>query len=120
MNKVAFKNTDDGNCFKIKESGQATLFSSPDNTKFYSLFKRKLTKYLENTECVSNYELIDFTLREGFRPLHLKEIIKELYVLKKVRIFVGDIENVSDSRKWGISESPKKETIIKWTKDEKN
>ncbi|WP_170150666.1 three-Cys-motif partner protein TcmP [Marinifilum flexuosum] len=120
MNKVAFKNTDDGKCFKVKESSQTSLFSNHENTRFHSLFRKKLIKYLESEEVVTNSAAIDFTIREGFRPMHLKEVIKELYVLKKVRIFVENNKTVSDSRKWGISESPKKETIIKWTQDEKN
>ena len=120
MNKIAFKNTHDGSCNKINLDNQNTLFPTNEYTQFYSLFKNKLIDYIQENMRVSNYNLIEYTIREGFLPKDTKYILKELTESKKVSIFTPNNEIIYDNRKWAISDNPTKDTVIKWTEDEKD
>ena len=118
MNKIAFKITTDGNCLKVKENYQNSLFPTNEATLFYSLFRKKLIEFIETKVIVSNIELLDYAIRECFLPKDVKQILRELIDLKKVSIFTQNNEKIIDSRKWAISDQPKDETVIKWTTDE--
>jgi len=120
MNKIAFKNTSDGNCIKLVENNQNSLFSTNEATLFYFLFKKKIIQFIEEKKKVTNSEIIDFTIRECFLPKDVKQILKELIISKKVSIFTSKNEIIKDSRKWAISDEPKIETIIKWNDYEQN
>ncbi|MGQ7868070.1 three-Cys-motif partner protein TcmP [Sunxiuqinia sp. sy24] len=120
MNKIAFKTTSDGNCLKVNESLQNSLFATNESTLFHSLFRKKLIEFIKNKKKVSNIALLDFAIRECFLPKDVKQIVKELINLKKVSIFTLNNNRILDSRKWAISDQPKDETVIKWNTDEEN
>lgn len=120
MNKIAFKNTTDGNCLKVNENYQTSLFPTNEATLFHSLFKKKLIQFIEENKRVTNIEIIDYAIRECFLPKDVKQILKELIISKKVSIFTSKNEIIEDSRKWAISDEPKIEPVIKWKDYEKN
>lgn len=66
--------------FDIKEDlgkAQLLLFENKRLTKL-ELFTQKLRNYILSKDEISNLELYDFTLNEGFVDRHAKEIVKQL------------------------------------------
>lgn len=117
MNQIANKYTEDGSSFKVNQISQHSLFENNEVSEFYNQFKSRLIRFLESEKVISNYELIDFTIRECFIPKNAKAIIKQLVDSKKVTIFERD-EEIKNQQKWAISVDPKYETFIKWNSNE--
>jgi len=117
MNQIANKYTEDGSSFKVNQISQHSLFENNEVSEFYNKFKSRLINFLKSEKVISNYELIDFTIRECFIPKNAKAIIKQLVDSKKVTIFEHD-EEIKNQQKWAISVDPKHETFIKWNSNE--
>ncbi len=119
MNQVAFKYSDDGNVVKVKELGQESFFSASEVSMYSLTFKEKIITILKSGT-VSNIDIVDFSIKEGFLPKHIRKILVELLELNKIKFF--DIKNleVIDKRKLYIAEVIKEIRTIKWIENESN
>ncbi len=115
MNKIAFRNTDNGSSVIVKHKDQNFLFGSDEGSSFYDDFREKLKEFIRDRE-VSNYDIVDFTIKNCCLPKHAKQELKKLYDLKKIKVFDENDIELSNSQKWNIADELKKETIFKWQK----
>lgn len=77
FNKIIFKKAEDGVCINIGKEGCKTLFGT-EGTKLFDEFANKLVKKLNEKRILSNYEIIDYSITEGFLPKHAKLIMQKL------------------------------------------
>jgi len=117
MNQIAFKVTGDGTKFKVKEKGQASLFPINEVSSIYTEFIDKLINRLQ-IKNMTNKEIVDFSISECCLPIHAKKELKNLYDLKKIKIFDNNHDEIKDTRKWNIANEVKIVTVFKWQKNE--
>ena len=85
MNKIAFKLTPDGENIKNKPTGQIDLFGTPETYSFFQQFEKKFEDIISKGG-ITNKEIIDFTIREGFLPKDAKEILKVMSKNKVIEV----------------------------------
>jgi len=114
MNKTVLRLTDDGNVIKVKDANQMGLFSSAKITDTYRLLCLNVEHLIRHREQVgiTNAELVDFVIRQGYLPKHAKEIVKKLVGQGRVKVVTGNNEPVKSSQDWNIAEKIFKTTII--------
>lgn len=113
MNKVAFKNTNEGNKIITKTKGMDSIFSVNEVSSVYRDFSLGIEKQLK-IRGLSNKKIVDFTIRNCFLPSHAKEVLTKLYSDGKIAVFDEFGKELSDKRKWNIAENITKTTIFKW------
>ncbi|NOR44257.1 MAG: three-Cys-motif partner protein TcmP [Candidatus Delongbacteria bacterium] len=113
MNKIAIKMTDDGSTVKIKAQNQKSLFGVEESTKF-DLFTQRIIKLLENQKNMSNGEIIEYTIREGYTPKYVYKIMVELFDKSKIKVYDSDGKEVISKKQWNIAEKITKEIYFKW------
>ena len=113
MNKVVFNNSDDGNRLKVKNMYQESLFEPEASSLFYNDFKSNL-KSLIKQKNITNSEIVDFTIQEGFLPRHAKAELIELHNRGLIKIFNESNREITDKRRWNIAENIYATTILKW------
>ncbi|WP_298367597.1 three-Cys-motif partner protein TcmP [uncultured Lutibacter sp.] len=117
MNKVATKNTIDGNSVKVKEQNLLSLFDESREeieSSFLSSYKKGLIEKLKLTP-LTNKEIVDFTIEEGFLPKQAKKILSELYNNKKIVVIDKKGELINSKLQWNIAEKIKIHTSFKWS-----
>lgn len=114
MNKIALKETTDGTRKMANKPDQISLFDVSYKSKKFLKYKKILTDKLKLAQQISNQDIVELTICEGFLPKHAKEILKELYAEKKIKVFDNSLIEISNSNKWAIAESPKKITCFNW------
>jgi hypothetical protein len=116
MNKTVLGLTDDGTVINVKEVNQPNLFSSEEITLTYNLLSQNIAQLIEQRGRVgiTNKELVDFVIRQGYLPKHAKEIVKKLVGQGRVKVVTGNNEPVKRSQDWNIAEKITKPTIILW------
>ena len=119
MNRVAFGLSEDGNVIKMNFRDQDSFFDASEVSKQSLTFSELLSKTLENGD-VTNYEILDFAIEEGFLPKHAKSIIENLIESGKIKVYNTTGDEVNNKQKWYISESPKAMTNFKWNNNETN
>jgi len=118
MNRIAFKNTDDGNRVIVKDAGMNSFFKPNEISSSYDVFKEKLIIFVKEKERTNN-EIVEFTIRNCYLPTHAKEELAKLYNSKKLLIYDSDYNQITDKRKWNIADAITKKTIFKWIDNEK-
>lgn len=116
MNKVASKNTVDGNSINVKEQGLLSLFDGSKEeieSSFYNDYKIELIKKLKSG-ILSNDDIVDFTIEECFLPKHAKKIISELYDEGKIIVTNENGEEIIRKQKWNIAEKINTRTLFRW------
>ncbi|MCD4833863.1 MAG: three-Cys-motif partner protein TcmP [Bacteroidales bacterium] len=113
MNKILIKNTDDGSTVNVKDLNQSRIFSSYEASTYFDDFKSRFLSYLKEKSELTNEEICDFTIREGFAPKQVKKIIKEQYDKKKLQVFSTSDEEITNSSKWRIADDIKEITKFK-------
>lgn len=116
MNKVATKNTIDGNSVKVKEQNSLSLFDNCNEeieSSFLSNYKKGLIEKLK-LKTLTNKEIVDFTIEECFLPKQAKKILSELYDSKKIIITNKRGELINSKLKWNIAEKVTIRTFFKW------
>ncbi len=116
MNKVAAKNTVDGNSVNVKEQQLLSLFDKSNEeieSSFYSDYKEKLIKKLKS-EILSNEDIVSFTIEKCFLPKHAKKIITELFDSKRIIVTNESGDEIGNRQKWNIAEKINKLTLFKW------
>lgn len=103
MNKIIFKSSEDGVCIKIGKEKCKTLFGI-EETPDFKRFNKHLNKIFSEKKILSNHEIIDLTISEGFLPSHVLKILKKLKNEKLISII--DAENKKTSQFY-IAEKPK-------------
>jgi len=104
MNKILLKNTNDGSTVNVKDLNQSKLFATEEASIFYDNFKKNILNYLSENKELTNEEICDFTIREGFAPKQVKNILKEIFVAKKLKVFSENGEEITNSTKWKIAD----------------
>ncbi len=116
MNKVAVRNTIDGNSVKVVEQQIPSLFDKGNveiESLFYSNYKKELTEKLKLSN-LTNKEIVDFTIEEGFLPKNAKTVISELYNNKKIIVTSRNGDRITSKLKWNIAEKIRTHTLFKW------
>jgi len=113
MNKILIKNTDDGSTVNVKGLNQPKLFATEEVSTFYDDFKKRFLIFLNENKELTNEDICDFTIREGFAPKQVKRIIKEQFNNKKLRVFSMTGEEITSSIKWKIADDIKEITKFK-------
>jgi len=103
MNKLAFKNSDDGKGINIKDFAQKSLFGTEETNNFMSFYKELEELILKKKE-INSKEILFFTIKEGFLPKHATTIIRDLKKFGKIKIF--DKDSIQ-TNKLNLSEKPK-------------
>lgn len=114
MNQIASKDTTDGTRKMANKPDQISLFDVRYKSKKYLKYQKTLMNKLKLAQQISNHDIVELTICEGFLPKHAKEILKELYAEKKIKVFDNSLIEVSNSNKWAIAENPKKITYFNW------
>ena len=105
MNKIAFKQSDDGKGVNIKtqQSGQADLFGTQGTSRF-DVFAKQLEQELKNKKRMTNTEIVDFSITEEFLPKHAKDILHRLCTNNKITVFSGSDNLTNKKSQWNIAE----------------
>lgn len=113
MNKVIFKNSDDGIRFSVNNLYQDLLFKPEDASIYYNNLSFDLINKIKSKN-LSNKEIVDFSIEQGFLPRHAKKILKNLYSQNKLKVFDVKGNQISNKLKWNIAEKISTKTIFKW------
>lgn len=114
MNKIALKKSEDGKGLNVKNSGQKTFFGTEGTSKF-ELFALDLINEIKKQGQMTNSEIIKFTTIEEFLPKHAKDVLKDLKVKGKIKVFNQFGEEVNQLTKFYIAEKkPSKISIFKY------
>lgn len=113
MNKVAFRKSPDGKGVNVKLqlAGQGELFGAKGTPRFHE-FAKKLELELKVQKSMSNAEIVEFTIREGFLPKHVKDVLIELCAMKNLSVVHENINITGKASKWCIAEKITKEVVF--------
>lgn len=114
MNKIALEDTTDGTRKMANQPSQNSLFDIRDKSKKYLKYQKTLMDKLKLAQQISNRDIVELTISEGFLPKHAKEILKELYIEKKIKVFDNSLLEISNLNKWAIAEKSDKTTYFNW------
>lgn len=114
MNKVVFRQSNDGRTVSIKEqqSGQFTLPGIQEEP--IPRFAKNLKQELKNKGEMTNKEIVEFSIREEFLPKHAKEILNALCDKGKINVADGANDITRQKTKWNIAEKPTKNIIFNY------
>ncbi len=116
MNKTVLSLTDDGRVINVKDANQPNLFSSEEITDAYRLLCQRVEHIIEQKDHtgITNKQLVDFVIRQGYLPKHGKDIIQDLVKQGRVKVVTEKEEQLKNSRDWNIAEKITKTTTILW------
>ena len=115
MNKVIFKNSDDGLRLIVNNLNQDLLFKPEDASVYFNNFSTNLINKIKLDE-LTNKEIVDYTIEQGFLPRHAKKILENLYSENKIKVYDTYGNFITNKLKWNIAEKIRTETIFKWVK----
>ncbi len=115
MNKVIFKNSDDGIRFSVNNLYQDLLFKPEDASMYYNNFSSDLMDKIK-LDNLTNKEIVDYSIEQGFLPRHAKKILTNLYSRNKIKVFDTNGNQITNKLKWNIAETISSITIFKWIK----
>lgn len=113
MNKVVFKNSDDGIRFSVDNLYQDLLFKPEEISNFVDNFKKQLIVNLKKNK-LTNKQIVDFTIQEGLLPKHSKKILNNLHLNRKIKVYDEFDNEINNKLKWNIAEKINTLTIFKW------
>ncbi|HED06140.1 MAG TPA: three-Cys-motif partner protein TcmP [Ignavibacteria bacterium] len=113
MNKIAIKMSEDGSRINVETQDQSSIFGIEVTTKFED-FKQSLTIKLKSKKEMTNYEIVDFTIKNEFLPKHGKKVIEELFGQKMIKIYDVDKNEIRNRSRWNIAEKMTKKRIFIW------
>ncbi|MFK5891183.1 MAG: three-Cys-motif partner protein TcmP [Flavobacteriaceae bacterium] len=113
MNKVVFKNSDDGIRLSIDNLYQDLLFKPEEVSTFVDKFKNCIVEKLKQKN-LSNKQIVDYTIQKGLLPKHSKKILIELYSNGKIKVFDEFENEITNKTKWNIAEKINTKIIFKW------
>ena len=113
MNKVIFKNSDDGIRFSVDNLYQDLLFKPDEISNFVDNFKKQLIVELKKND-LTNEQIVHFTIQEGLLPKHSKKILNNLYLKRKIKVYDEFKNEINNKLKWNIAEKINTTTIFKW------
>ena len=102
MNKLAFKDSEDGTTIYVGREGQKSLFGS-DGTITFKNFENNLKRELISRGEMSNVDIVDFTIKNFLLPRHAKKIL--IKFVKQGIIKTVD-RNGNDTKNFYIAENP--------------
>ena len=105
MNKIAFKHSKDGAGINIKQqqSKQIELLGTSGTMQF-NAFSEKLEQELKNGK-MTNEQIVDFTIAEGFLPKHVKTVLISLNDKNKIVVYDKHHIDITNKKgKWNIAE----------------
>lgn len=116
MNKTVLRLTDGGSVIKVKDAEQMDLFSSAAITDTYKLLSKNVEQLVKERGQIgiSNRELVDFVIRQGYLPKHGREIVKVLVDAGRAVVLSENREPLTNSRDWNLAEKTTKTTVIMW------
>jgi three-Cys-motif partner protein len=115
MNKIAFKMTEDGNCYQTKNEGIGSLFDSSETTLNFANYSLLLKEFLLQKDR-TNKEIVEFTITNCFLPKHAKNELKRFSDNNKVKVYDENNFEITNISKWNIAENITNITIFKWVK----
>lgn len=113
MNKIAIKKSEDGAGINVKNYRLRTLFGTRGTSKF-KLFSIGLTNEIKQRGQMTNLEIIKFTATEEFLPKHAKDVLKDLKINNKIKVFDQFNNEVNQLTKFCIAEKPEKTSTFKY------
>jgi hypothetical protein len=119
MNKILIKKTVDGSTLNVKTLSQSNIFKSEEVSSFFKDFRQRLVNYIKDNKELTNKEICDFTIREGFTPKQAKTTLLNLYSKKTFNVYDQHNEEIIISRNWRIADNIKEITIFRISSNEK-
>ncbi len=116
MNKIAFNQSEDGAGVDIRQqqSKQTSLFGLQETRKF-DVFSKKLRLELENKKQMTNDEIVNFTIMEGFLPKHAKDVLNVLSEATEIIVYDDANINITNQKgKWNIAEKITKKVTFNY------
>jgi len=119
MNKILIKKTVDGSTLNVKTLNQSNIFESEEISSFFNDSKQRLVNYIKDNKELTNKEICDFIIREGFTPKQAKPVLVELYQNNVFKVYDQFNEEITSSRNWRIADDIKEITTFRISSNEK-